>query len=144
MKNSSVKSSLQSVEYFTPALVSEPLRLSMPTSPGHVPGPVGDGEDRPAMRDQAVQHVVRVLPDGFGDDERRAGIDAAKTSMPSFCEPMKPCCSLPCRDAPGPASYPASATARASASSISRCAGQHFWLAAAAGRHWRPAGLVSS
>src|SRR5213076_1836700 len=36
-KYSSVKSSLQSVEYFTPALVSEPLRLSMPTRPGQVP-----------------------------------------------------------------------------------------------------------
>src|SRR5690348_7523444 len=37
VKYPSVKSSLQSVEYSTPALVSEPLRLSMPTSPGQVP-----------------------------------------------------------------------------------------------------------
>jgi len=36
-KNSSVKSSLHKVEYFTPALVREPLRFNMPTSPGHVP-----------------------------------------------------------------------------------------------------------
>jgi hypothetical protein len=36
-KKSSVKSALQRVEYFTPALVSEPLRLSMPTRPGAVP-----------------------------------------------------------------------------------------------------------
>ena len=36
-KKSSVKSSLHSVLYVTPALVSEPLRLSMPTRPGHSP-----------------------------------------------------------------------------------------------------------
>ena len=52
-KPASVKSSLHSVEYFTPALVSEPLRLSMPTRPGHVPRPVGDGEDRPVVRRSA-------------------------------------------------------------------------------------------
>src|SRR6185437_8122698 len=37
LKNGSVKSSDHMVEYFTPALVSEPLRFSMPTSPGQVP-----------------------------------------------------------------------------------------------------------
>ncbi len=85
VKQSSAKSSLHSVEYFTPALVSEPLRLSMPTSPGHVPGPVGDGEDRPAVRDQPVQHVMRVLPDRLGDDQRRVRVDAARRppSLPS-------------------------------------------------------------
>jgi len=31
------KSSAQRVEYFLPALVSEAFRLSIPTSPGHVP-----------------------------------------------------------------------------------------------------------
>ncbi len=36
-KCGSDKSSLQSVEYFTPAFVNEPLRLSMPTKPGQVP-----------------------------------------------------------------------------------------------------------
>ena len=37
VKYLSVKSSLQSVEYSTPALVSEPLRFNIPTKPGQVP-----------------------------------------------------------------------------------------------------------
>ena len=40
--------------------------------------PVGDGQDRPAVRDQPVQHVMRVLPDGLGHDQRRVGIDAGE------------------------------------------------------------------
>ena len=36
-KNSSVKSSLQMLLYFTPILVSDPFRFNMPTSPGHSP-----------------------------------------------------------------------------------------------------------
>ena len=40
--------------------------------------PVGDGEDRPAVRDQAAQHVVRVLPDRLGDDDGRLGIEAGE------------------------------------------------------------------
>ena len=77
-KNSSVKSSLHRVEYFTPALVSEPLRLSMPTSPGHVPDQLATVRIGPWWRDQAGQHMVRVLPDRFGHDQRRLGVDAGK------------------------------------------------------------------
>ena len=40
--------------------------------------PVGHGQNRPAVRDQPVQHVMRVLPDGLGHDQRRVGIDAGE------------------------------------------------------------------
>ena len=40
------------------------------------PRPVGAGEDRPAMRGESGEDVMRVLPDGFGDNERRIGINA--------------------------------------------------------------------
>jgi hypothetical protein len=40
--------------------------------------PVGDGEDGSLVRDEAGQHMVRVLPDRLGDDQRRLGIDAGK------------------------------------------------------------------
>ena len=80
-----MKSSLQSVEYFTPALVSEPLRLSMPTRPGHVPDQLATVRIGPLVAQEPGQHVVRVLPDGLGDDERRFGVDAGEdvTCLPS-------------------------------------------------------------
>jgi len=36
------------------------------------------------MRDEAVQDVVRVLPDGFGDDEGRAWVDFCKNGHAFF------------------------------------------------------------
>ena len=55
-------------------------------------GPVGDGEDRSAMADQARQDVVGVLPDRLGHDDRRVrDRSLAKTSRPSFWLAMKPC-----------------------------------------------------
>jgi hypothetical protein len=51
--------------YATPAFVSEPLRLRRPTRPGHVPAPVGDGEDGAAVAPEAGQDVMRVLPHGL-------------------------------------------------------------------------------
>ena len=80
--SSSVKSSLQRVEYFTPALVSEPLRLSMPTSPGQVPDQLATVRIGPRCVMQAGQHVVRILPDGLGHDERGLGIDAGEDAHP--------------------------------------------------------------
>ena len=41
-------------------------------------GPVGDGENRSLMRDEAGEEMVRVLPDGLGDDERGLGIEAGE------------------------------------------------------------------
>jgi hypothetical protein len=38
-------------------------------------GPVGDGEDRGLVRDEAVEDVVRILPDGLGDDDGRLRVD---------------------------------------------------------------------
>jgi hypothetical protein len=37
---------------FDSGLVSDPLRLSMPTNPGQVPDQLADGEDRSAMGGQ--------------------------------------------------------------------------------------------
>jgi hypothetical protein len=83
--------SLQSVEYFTPALVSEPLRLSMPTRPGHVPDQLATVrigawcEMSPCSRwCEYCQTASATMSGVFGSME-------ANTSMPSFCEPMKPC-----------------------------------------------------
>ena len=38
-------------------------------------GPVGDGEDRSAMRGESGEDVMRVLPDGFRNDERRGRVN---------------------------------------------------------------------
>ena len=70
-KNSSVKSSLHSVLYGTPALVSEAFRFSMPTRPGHCAAPVGHRQDRALVRVQPVQNVMAVLPDRLDHDQRR-------------------------------------------------------------------------
>lgn len=40
--------------------------------------PVGDGEDRTLVGDQTVQQVVRILPNGFRDDDRGFAIDFRK------------------------------------------------------------------
>ena len=42
---------------------------------GPLAGPVGDGQDRRAMADQAGKNVVGVLPDRLGHDDRRARVD---------------------------------------------------------------------
>ena len=75
---SSVKSSLQSVEYLTPALVSEPFRFSIPTSPRPLTRPVSDGQDWALMRDESGEQMVGVLPNRFGDDHGRFGMNLAK------------------------------------------------------------------
>ncbi len=54
------------------------------------PRPIGEGEDRPAMRDQPGEHVVRILPDGFGDDKRRVGIDPFKDAHPFLLRTDEP------------------------------------------------------
>src|ERR1700719_3741666 len=35
--------------------------------------PVGDGQDRPLMRVQSVEQMMRVLPDGLHHNQRRSG-----------------------------------------------------------------------
>src|SRR5690606_4404581 len=41
-------------------------------------GPVGDGEDGAAVGDEARQEVVGILPDAFGNDERRVRVDVGE------------------------------------------------------------------
>ncbi len=47
------------------------VEVEQPDQAGEVAGEVGDGEDGAAMRAQAREHMVAVLPHGLGDDERR-------------------------------------------------------------------------
>jgi hypothetical protein len=51
---------------------------------GPLAGPVGDGEDGGAVGGEAVEDVVGVLPDGFGDDEGNLGIDFSEDFHPLF------------------------------------------------------------
>ena len=44
--------------------------------------PIGDGENRAVMSRQPGQHVMRILPDRLGDDERRLRIDRSKDFDP--------------------------------------------------------------
>ena len=50
----------------------------MPTSPGQVPDQLATVRIGALVREQAVEDVVRVLPDGLGDDQRLVGIDVAE------------------------------------------------------------------
>jgi hypothetical protein len=45
---------------------------------GPLPGPVRHREDRPAMARQPGEHVVAILPNGLGDDDRGIGIQPGK------------------------------------------------------------------
>ena len=54
-----------------PALVSEPLRFSMPTRPGHSPLQFATVRIGPRCVMRPAKHVVAVLPDRFDHDERR-------------------------------------------------------------------------
>ena len=54
------------------------VQVEQPDEPGPLAAPVGDGQDRAAMGAQAGQHVVAVLPDGLGHDDRRVRVDARR------------------------------------------------------------------
>ena len=45
---------------------------------GPLATPVGDGEDGPAMAEQAGEDVMAILPDGLDDDERGGGVDGGE------------------------------------------------------------------
>ena len=49
-----------------------------------LPGPVGEGENGASVRDQAVQHMVAVLPDRLGHDEGRVGMNMFEDSHALF------------------------------------------------------------
>ena len=50
----------------------------MPTSPGQVPDQLATVSSGPRCDNKPAQHVVRVLPDRLGHDQRRLGVDSAK------------------------------------------------------------------
>ncbi len=54
--------------------------------------PVRNCKDRSLMSRETGKHVMTVLPDSFDNDQRRFCGMSRKTSMPRFCESMKPCC----------------------------------------------------
>jgi hypothetical protein len=93
-KSSSSKFSLQSVEYFTPALVREPLRLSMPTRPGQVPDQLATFRMGPRCESNPWSRWCEYCQTHSATMSGAAGSRPANTSMPSFCEPMKPCFSF--------------------------------------------------
>ena len=90
-KNSSVKSSLQSVEYFFPALVSEAFRLSMPTRPGHVPDQLATVRIGPLCESSPARTWCEYCQTASATISLASGSMPANTHRPSFCEPMKPC-----------------------------------------------------
>ena len=83
-KKSSRKSPLHNVLYATPALVSEPFKFSIPTRPGHWPLQLATVRIGPAMRIQAVQQVMAILPDGLHDNQRRLRRNFAKDFHTAF------------------------------------------------------------
>jgi hypothetical protein len=129
MKNASLKSSLQSVEYLTPAFVSEPFRFSIPTRPGHRPlqfATVRTGPlcvVRPGSTWCEYCHTASATTTGANGSIRE------KTSIPSFCEPMKPCPSFGLNLCARTTRNPSRATALEKARSMASCAGQHTLFA---------------
>ncbi len=89
-KKSSVKSALQSVEYFTPALVREPLRLSMPTSPGAVPDQLATVRMGPRWDFSPARTWWEYCQTASATISGALGSSPAKIAMPSFWELMKP------------------------------------------------------
>jgi hypothetical protein len=91
IKNLSLKSSLQRVLYFTPALVRLPFKFSNPTKPGHVPlqfAAVSIGpwcEMRPPSRCCVYCQTASAATSGAS-----CGIDL-NTRKPIFWESMNPC-----------------------------------------------------
>ncbi len=129
-KNSSVKSSLHSVLYATPALVSDAFRLSIPTSPGHSPlqfATVRIGPrcvERPGRMWCVYCHTASTTTSGA------SGRILRKTSIPRFWLSMKPWPFWGSQACPRRTSRPSRRMAFMTASSTRACAGQHIWLAA--------------
>ena len=51
-------------------LGQRPVQVQHAHQPGPLPAPVRQRQDRPLMRIQPAQHMVRVLPDGLGHNQR--------------------------------------------------------------------------
>ena len=90
-KKSSVKSSLQRVENFLPALVKPALRFNMPTNPGQVPDQLATVKIGPLWASKPGSTWCEYCHTASATMILALGSMPAKTSSPSFCEPMKPC-----------------------------------------------------
>ena len=66
---------------FHPGFGQRAVEVEHSDQPWPLTGPVGDRADRTLVADQAVQHVMRVLPDGLGNDDRSIGIDAVAEDL---------------------------------------------------------------
>ena len=67
---------------FHACLGERSIQIQHPNEPRPLTAPVGDGEDRSAMRGQAGEHVVGVLPDCLGNNEGGLGIKVAENFHP--------------------------------------------------------------
>ena len=85
-----MKSSLQMVEYSTPALVSEPLRLSIPTSPGQVPDQLAAVRIGPRCDISPGSRWCEYCQTASATISGALGSISRKTAIPSFCEAMNP------------------------------------------------------
>jgi hypothetical protein len=90
-KKGSVKSSLQRVEYLTPALVREPFRFSMPTSPGQRPLQLATVRTGPRWVRRPGSTWCEYCHTASATMRGADGSILEKISIPSFCDPMKPC-----------------------------------------------------
>ena len=70
-KNSSSKSLLHSVLNLHAGLVQAAVQVEHADQSRPLARPVGHGEDRSAMAEQAGENMIAVLPHRFGDHQRR-------------------------------------------------------------------------
>ena len=92
MKNSSVKSSLHSVEYRTPALARLPLRFSMPTRPGHWPLQLATVRMGPVWLIRPGRMCWEYCQTASATISGALELTDRNTSSPRFWLSMNPCC----------------------------------------------------
>ena len=67
---------------FLPGLGERGVEIQQPDQPRPLARPVRHGENRTFVRKQSREHMMRVLPRGLGDDQRRRAIDAREHIHP--------------------------------------------------------------
>ena len=84
------------VEYSTPALVNEPFRFNIPTSPGHVPDQFATVRIGPRCEIKPCSRWCEYCQTDSATISGASGSIPANTCIPSFCVWMKPwpCASL--------------------------------------------------
>ena len=126
---SSVKSSLHSAEWATPALVRLPIRFSIPTRPGHWPLQFATTRigprwlRRPASTWWLYCHTASTTTTGA------SGGMALNTSIPIRWPSMKPCPFAASTGWARRTRRPSASTAAAKSRSSCSCTGQHVTLA---------------